>query len=78
MSAICVPRPALQRTASRARSRGSPIASRTGDALTVPEVQAAPVDTATPARSRACTTSSPGAPSSPALTTPGRRAAPPP
>ena len=56
-SAAVLPAPRLKRTASRARAGGSPSASSTGDGARVPELQAAPLETATPSRSSPITTS---------------------
>ena len=55
MSDSVVVGPRLTRTAPRASSCETPIAARTCDGWTLPEEQAAPEDTATPARSKAMT-----------------------
>ena len=67
-------RPSPKRTASAARSRGSPSASSTGDGASEPEVQAAPVDTQIPSRSSAAASRCPGAPAKPTFRVPGSRA----
>src|SRR5262249_10325860 len=76
ISAAVVLRPRLNRTASRARSGDRPRPSRTGEGWIEPEVQAAPVEAAMPARSRAITIDSPRAPANPALMVPPTRGAP--
>jgi len=48
-------RPKLTRTAPRASAAGTPMAASTWDAATLPEEQAAPDDTAKPAKSRPIT-----------------------
>src|SRR5947208_1049494 len=57
VSVFCFPK--LKRILARARSGGRPIAVSTCDGSIAPEEQAAPVETASPFRSRAITIASP-------------------
>src|SRR2546430_16070461 len=65
--------PRLTRTAALASCGGTPMAASTCEGWTLPEEQAAPADTATPARSKAMTAGSAFIPAPPDSVVVGRR-----
>src|SRR5215470_6150063 len=73
ISASVVPRPRLQRKAPCRYGPGTPMARNTCEGSSEPELQAEPVDSATPCRSRLIIRASPSTPAKATLVVLGRR-----